>query len=182
MPNAMLRFRNEERDLRTELDNVKLAVLESRAILLSTTARPPISSPPRALRQEVGRKPGNTISCAVGVGARGSFDEGERGSYAASSGPCRGTRDSDGHNNTVVHISWYWPLGRQRDKGKWQVTGGKLSRSVKLIAYLYLASGSRMSRSRDISVSTVSGYGLNYRAIQDRSPVEATKFSSNLCV
>jgi hypothetical protein len=35
---------------------------------------------------------------------------------------------------------------------------------------------------RDSSVSIVSGYGLDYRAIQVRSPAEANDFSSSLCV
>lgn len=39
-------FVKEESDLRNVLDLVKLAALEMRAILLSTTARPPIKSPP----------------------------------------------------------------------------------------------------------------------------------------
>jgi hypothetical protein len=39
-------FVNEKSDLRTGLVLVKLAALEMRAILLSTTARPPIKFPP----------------------------------------------------------------------------------------------------------------------------------------
>jgi hypothetical protein len=37
-------------------------------------------------------------------------------------------------------------------------------------------------RSRGSSVSIVSGYGLDDRAIQVRSPAEAKAFSSSLCV
>jgi hypothetical protein len=38
------------------------------------------------------------------------------------------------------------------------------------------------NRSRVSSVSIVSDYGLDYRAIGVRSPAEAKDFSSNLCV
>jgi hypothetical protein len=37
-------------------------------------------------------------------------------------------------------------------------------------------------RSQGSSVSTVSGYGLDDRAIEVQSPAEARDFSSNLCV
>jgi hypothetical protein len=37
-------------------------------------------------------------------------------------------------------------------------------------------------RSRVSSVGIVSGYGLDYRAIQVRSPAEAKDFSSSLCI
>jgi hypothetical protein len=37
-------------------------------------------------------------------------------------------------------------------------------------------------RRRGSSVSIMSGYGLNDRAIEVRSPAEARDFSSNLCV
>jgi hypothetical protein len=40
----------------------------------------------------------------------------------------------------------------------------------------------RWDRSRCSSVSIVSDYGLDYRAIRDRSPAEAKDISSNLCV
>jgi hypothetical protein len=39
-----------------------------------------------------------------------------------------------------------------------------------------------MCRSRGCSVSTVSDYGLDDRAIEVRSPAEAKDFSSSLCV
>jgi hypothetical protein len=50
------------------------------------------------------------------------------------------------------------------------------------IPHFYIAYTNYTVRSRDSSVSIVSDYGLDDRAIAVLSPAEAKDFSSNLCV
>jgi len=83
-------FAKKESDLRTVLDLVKLAVLEMRAILLSTTVRPPIKSPPPPMSPTPPDRKleGNQATPLVvwkEWGERGSLDEGERGPFGAAS-------------------------------------------------------------------------------------------------
>lgn len=97
----------KKRDLRNELIIVMLAVLQLRAIPLSTTAPPPISSTPHGRHDR--KLDGNQAASLVvrlkmagggGAAARDLLREGERRCSVVSSGPCRGTGDTGGHGNT----------------------------------------------------------------------------------
>lgn len=57
-----------ERDLRTPICLVKLAALDTKAILLSTTARPPINSPIRPLNRKLDANQATPLVVRVGWG------------------------------------------------------------------------------------------------------------------